>query len=292
VARREVPLQRTDLPQFIGIICCGGMLGPVLMLVGLQRISGILGSLLLNLEAPLTILLALALFREHLGLRESIGAGLIVLGGIVLSVHPETGTADFLGIVAICGACFSWALDNNLTQHLSSLRDPLALTRMKALTAGVALLLLAIPFDQPWPPLLTSCTIMLLGLLSYGVSLVLDTYALRIIGAAREAAYFSTAPFIGALAAVPLLGEQWGTRDFLSAAIIVSGLVLLLGAHHRHQHAHEEVEHIHLHRLDAHHNHAHQDEGAVTEPHAHAHRHLALVHDHPHVSELHHRHSH
>ena len=291
-ASREAPLQRSDLRYLVGIICCGGMLGPVLMLVGLQRISGVMGSLLLNLEAPLTILLALVLFREHLGFRESVGSGLIILGGVVLTIHPETVTADLLGMLALCGATFSWALDNNLTQHLSSLRDPLALTRIKTFAAGIILLLLALPFDQTWPSLGTTFTIMFLGLLSYGMSLVLDTYALRLLGAAREAAYFSTAPFIGAIAAVPLLGEQWGPRDFLAATIIVGGLILLLGAHHRHEHVHEEAEHDHVHRHGTHHVHAHPDEEAISEPHAHAHRHLTFTHDHPHVSELHHRHSH
>ena len=50
---------------------------------------------------------------------------------------------------------------------------------------------------------------LLLGLVSYGVSLVLDMRALRLLGAAREAGFFSIAPFVGAIAAVPILGEQW-----------------------------------------------------------------------------------
>jgi len=37
------------------------------MLIGLARLSAVAGALLLNLEAPFTILLAVLLFGEHLG---------------------------------------------------------------------------------------------------------------------------------------------------------------------------------------------------------------------------------
>jgi hypothetical protein len=41
------------------LIVSGGVVAPVLMLAGLERISGVTGSLLLNLEGPFTIIVAL-----------------------------------------------------------------------------------------------------------------------------------------------------------------------------------------------------------------------------------------
>jgi drug/metabolite transporter (DMT)-like permease len=54
----EAPLQWSDLPILGGAILFGGILGPVLLVVGLARLSGVTASLLLNLEAPFTIALA------------------------------------------------------------------------------------------------------------------------------------------------------------------------------------------------------------------------------------------
>src|SRR5262245_45787800 len=68
---REAPLRRADYPLLAGVLLLGGMAGPLLMLFGLSRLTGVASALLLNLEAPLTILLAVALFREHLGRREA-----------------------------------------------------------------------------------------------------------------------------------------------------------------------------------------------------------------------------
>ncbi|MGQ0505832.1 MAG: EamA family transporter [Myxococcaceae bacterium] len=286
---REARPSRADLPLLVGVILCGGVLGPVLMLVGLGRVSGVAGSLLLNLEGPFTVVLALFVFGEHLGRRAMFAAGLIFVGAVILALRPGEVRADWLGALAIAAACLSWAIDNNLTQRLS-LREPIATVRIKALGAGVGMLLIAVATGQPFPRWQTLIAALGLGCASYGLSIVLDMYALRLVGAAREAAYFATAPFIGAVFAVPLLGERLGTLEVLAGAIMGVGVAVLVRDRHGHVHAHEPLEHEHLHTHDQHHRHEHA--GPFAEPHSHSHRHVALVHDHPHVSDVHHRHEH
>jgi drug/metabolite transporter (DMT)-like permease len=288
-AGNEARLRGRDALPLAGVILCGGVLGPVLMLVGLERLSGVTASLLLNLEGPFTILLAVLVFGEHLGHFAALAAGLILTGAAVLGLQTGEMRGDVLGVLALAGACLAWAVDNNLTQRLS-LKDPVALVRMKGLGAGTCTLLLALAAGQRFPPPAPLAAALALGSVSYGLSIVLDTYALRYLGAAREAALFATAPFIGALAALPLLGERLRWMDLLAGGLMVSGVVLLLRERHSHVHTHGVMEHEHLHVHDEHHQHAH--EGPVTEPHSHPHRHEPLTHEHPHVSDPHHRHEH
>ena len=291
IARREALVRSSDLRLLTGIIVTGGIMGPVLMLWGLQRLSGVVTSLLLNLEAPFTILLAVVCFREHLDKPETMGAMLIIAAAAVLNYRPGDVRVDFLGFAAVMAACLCWAIDNNLSQRVS-LRDPIVVTRIKTLGAGACTVSLALLTGQsvPRPSILMAA--LMLGLFSYGLSLVLDMQALRLLGAAREAGYFATAPFIGAVAAVPILGERWGVGEGLACVVMALGVLLLLGARHRHFHSHEEAEHDHVHRHGDHHQHEHGDQRAIDESHAHLHRHLPLIHDHPHVSEIHHRHEH
>lgn len=291
VARREAPIQPTDRWLLAGIVMAGGILGPILMLWGLQRLSAVASSLLLNLEAPFTIALAILFFREHLDRREVLGAIVIIGAAAVLNFHPGAVRTDWLGFVAIMGACLCWAIDNNLSQRLS-LRDPIVVTRIKTLGAGACTLSLAILTGQSLPRPWILMAALVLGLFSYGLSLVLDMRALRLVGAAREAGYFATAPFIGAVTAVPILGEQWGPTELASSAAMAVGVTLMLRAHHRHLHVHEVVEHDHTHAHGGHHQHEHEEQIVTAESHTHMHRHLPLAHDHPHVSELHHRHEH
>lgn len=285
----EAPLTRRELPLLAGVTVAGGMVGPVLMLVGLARLSGAETSLLLNLEGPFTILLAVTVFGEHLGRPGALAAVLSLSGAAVLGFAPGELRADLPGMAAVAGACLAWALDNNLTQRLS-LKDPVAVVRLKALGAGGGMLLLALLLRQQLPSPAVALGALSLGAASYGLSIVLDLLALRALGAAREAAIFATAPFLGALAALPLLGERLRGADLVAGALMAAGVVLLLRERHGHLHTHAALEHEHLHTHDAHHAHAH--EGPVTEPHSHPHRHAPLTHDHPHVSDLHHRHRH
>jgi drug/metabolite transporter (DMT)-like permease len=287
----EAPVRRADVGLLAGVILTGGMLGPYLMLFGLARLSGVLTSLLLNLEAPFTVLVAVLVFREHLGRLELAGVLAIVVAAGILTYQPGAIRGDVVGILAVLGACLCWAIDNNLSQRLS-LRDPLVITRMKTLGAGLGILGLAVLTSQPWPSVRVTLAALLLGLVSYGVSLVLDMRALRLLGAAREAGFFATAPFIGALVAVPVLGERWTMQDATATALMLMGIALLLRAHHAHAHRHEALEHDHAHQHEDHHDHRHEGGNFIRGPHAHPHRHLPLTHDHPHLSELHHRHDH
>ena len=288
---REAALGARDMGLMAAIIVLGGGLGPFLMLLGLGRLTAVSASLLLNLEGVFTILLAVLFFGEHLGTRETVSASAIVAGAVLLSAGPGRLSDDILGVLALAGACLAWAVDNNLTQRVS-LKDPVRVVQVKALGAATSALLLARMTGQDLPPGPTVWKALLLGAASYGASIVLDTYALRLLGAAREAAFFATAPFIGALAAVPLLGDRLGSMQLAAGGLMATGVMLLLSERHGHLHTHEALEHEHLHVHDVHHQHAHAPWVDVREPHSHLHQHLLLVHDHPHVPDAHHRHQH
>lgn len=290
-ATREAPLARGDVGPLLGVVALGGVAGPLLLLIGLGRVSGAAGALLLNLEAPLTILLAALLFGEHLGRRAALASLCILLGALVLRVGPGALVLDELGAGAIAAACLCWALDNNLTQRLA-LKDPFQVVRIKTLAAGTFNVALAVGLGATLPRASVVALALALGLVSYGVSVVLDAYALRLHGAAREAAYFATAPFVGAALSVPLLGESPGAAELAAMALMITGVVVLLRERHAHEHVHEPHAHEHLHVHDEHHQHEHAPGDPPGEPHAHMHRHARLVHDHPHVPDLHHRHEH
>src|SRR6266568_1353922 len=286
----EAPLHREDLGALIPMIVAGGIVGPVLLVVGLARVSGLAASLLLNLEAPFTMGLAVLAFGDHLSRRESMGAAAIVAGGASIGLAPGPLRADALGVAAIAGACAAWALDNNLAQRLA-LRDPVAVSRAKTLAAGSASVALALATGDRPPRLEVLLGALAVGAVGYGASIVLHLVATRGIGAARQAALFATAPFIGAMVSVPLLGDRFALRDVTAGTLMALGLAAVLRARHEHEHVHEDVEHEHAHVHDEHHRHGHATP-LVSEPHSHAHTHAALVHDHPHLPDPHHRHGH
>jgi drug/metabolite transporter (DMT)-like permease len=285
----EAPLRREDAPLVGLLVLCGGIVGPVLMLFALQRASASGVSLLLNLEGPFTLAVAALAFHEHVGWRGLASLAAVVAGALLLSLPAGPVRLPVGAALCVAGACLAWGLDNNLTRALS-LRDPVALVRTKTLGAGVCSLALSFLLGQDLPGWRTTLFALALGAASYGTSILLDAYALRMLGAAREAAYFATAPFLGALGAVLLLQEKLAPATLVAGGLMGLGVWLLLSERHGHAHSHQAVEHEHRHVHDVHHQHTHP--GKVPGPHSHPHQHAPLTHDHPHVPDTHHHHRH
>lgn len=277
-----------------GAVLAGGVVGPVLLMLGLAGLPASQASLLLNGEGVLTALLAWFVFRENVDRRVALGMLAIVAGGVVLAWPREGASAGGSAALLVLGACLAWAVDNNLTRKVS-LADASWIAMVKGLAAGSTNLLLALAIGSAWPPPASVGAAALLGFFSYGVSLVLFVLGLRSLGTARTGAYFSVAPFFGALLAVTLLGEPLDARLAFAAALMAIGVWLHLTERHEHRHAHQGLEHAHEHvhgAGDEHHEHGHQPPVPPGTKHSHAHRHEPLVHSHPHFPDAHHRHEH
>jgi drug/metabolite transporter (DMT)-like permease len=288
--RAEASLGRADLPWLAFAVLIGGVIGPVLLMLGLRSTDASSASLLLNLEGVATVVIAWTFFGENVDGRILIGVAAILAGAVVLSWSGgPTGIGS--GAFLIAGACLAWGIDNNLTRKFSS-ADPVQIAAAKGLVAGVVNLTLALVAGAklPAPTMIGSAA--LIGLFGYGVSLVLFVLALRNLGSARTGAYFSTAPFMGAMLAVALLGEPVTLQLALAGLLMAVGLYLHLTERHQHPHTHEALEHEHRHVHDEHHQHAHAPGDPSGEPHTHRHWHTPLAHSHPHYPDLHHRHGH
>jgi drug/metabolite transporter (DMT)-like permease len=284
-------LLKHDWPWLLTAIFFGGILGPVLLMAGLTYVSAASGSLLLNFEAVLTAGLAWIVFKENADLRIILGMLFIVAGGIILAWPHGNTDANLVGTAAIIGACFCWALDNNLTQKVSA-SDPLFIAGTKGLAAGIVNTSLAMFLGLKFPTLSITAGALLVGFLGYGISLVCFVVALRGLGSARTGAYFSTAPFIGAAVSIIFFGESASILFWEASLLMGAGVWLHLTEKHSHEHVHEAIFHAHKHSHDEHHQHTHDFPWDGTEPHSHPHLHEAIRHTHPHYPDIHHRHKH
>jgi drug/metabolite transporter (DMT)-like permease len=285
----EAPLRAPDLPWLALVIAAGGVAGPLLLMFGLARTQAAGASLLLNLEGLATMGIAWLVFRENVDRRLLLGAFAILAGAALVSWQSH---ATFQwGAPLIAGACLCWGIDNNLTRKLSS-ADPVQIAMLKGLVAGSVNLALAHLDGAALPSIGIILAAGFVGFLGYGVSLVLFVLGLRHLGAARTGAYFSLAPFIGALLAVLLLHDPLTVRLLGAGLLMALGLWLHLAERHEHDHAHEAMAHEHRHRHDEHHQHQHGPGDPAGEPHMHTHLHAPLTHRHPHYPDLHHRHRH
>ena len=293
-ARREAALTRTDAPWLAGAILFGGGLAPVLLMAGLSRTPASGASLLLNLEGVFTAVMAWFVFRENFDRRIALGMVAIVAGGVLLSWEGHLAWGGLVGPLMVMGACLAWGIDNNFTQKISA-GDPVQIAMLKGLAAGTVNTAIALALGARWPSFGVIGSALVLGLLSYGVSLVLFVLALRQLGTARTGAYFSTAPFVGAAVSLLVFRERPTLLFIAAAGCMALGVWLHLTERHEHDHVHDEMDHAHAHVHDEHHRHAHTTGvPPVTDPipHVHAHRHEPVTHSHAHYPDIHHRHDH
>ena len=219
---KPISLSRAEWPWLSGAIAAGGVLGPTLLMYGLTRASAADASLLLNLEAVLTALLAWVVFHENADRRIVLGMALIIAGGVVLAwPSGGAGLTSLSGALAVAGACLCWAVDNNLTRKISA-NDPIFIAGTKGLVAGVTNIGLALAFGALRPSASLIAAAATLGFLGYGASLVLFVLALRGLGAARTGAYFSVAPFVGAAIAIAVFHEPTSPAFWMAAMLMAA----------------------------------------------------------------------
>ncbi|MEO7323568.1 MAG: DMT family transporter [Dokdonella sp.] len=287
----DAPLPASHWPWLGGAILFGGVLGPMLLMIGLMHTPASSASLLLNLESVLTAVLAWSVFHENVDRRVFLGMMAIVGGGVLLSWQQDSTAGVPWGALAIAGACLCWAIDNNLTRVVSS-GDPIHIAAIKGAAAGTCNVVIAFLVGSHLPSFANVLEAGVIGLAGYGVSLVLFVIALRHLGTARTGAYFSTAPFVGAVLSLLVFGEQPDLMFWIAGALMGIGVWLHVSEQHSHEHVHEPLDHNHRHRHDAHHQHAHDFAWDGSEPHSHPHVHAPLVHAHSHYPDIHHRHGH
>lgn len=276
---------------FAPAILCGGILGPVFLLFGLRLTAASTASLLLILEGVFTALIAWMAFREHFHARIGLGMAAITLGAGVLAWQGELSIGNAAGPLLIVLACLAWAVDNNFTRKVA-LNDPVQIAMIKGLVAGSFNLALSwVTGALAFEPRLIAAGV-LIGFFAYGVGLVFFVVALRLVGSARTAAYYSVAPFIGAAISVLLLGEPVTLQLVLAGALMAFGIWLHLTEHHEHAHDHPLIKHTHAHVHDLHHQHEHAPNDPRGEPHTHVHVHRPMRHSHAHFPDLHHTHGH
>lgn len=286
---KETSLQKADLPWVVGAIFTGGIVGPILLMIGLSLTPASFASLLLNLEGVFTALLAWFVFKENFDRRIALGMIAIAAGGLLLSWSGQLELGIPWGAIAIAGACLAWGIDNNLTRKVSA-GDPLQIIGIKGFAAGIVNLSIAMIIGTKLPAIIIILSALLVGFLGYGISLTLFVLALRYIGTARTGAYFALAPFIGATISIIGFGDRL-TFFFGAAAVLMGiGVWLHLTEHHEHEHLHKVIEHEHNHTHDEHH--AHHKSTQSEKSHSHPHKHEMIRHSHPHYPDIHHRHEH
>ena len=221
----ETPLDRSDLPYTVAMIVLD-IAAPILLMTGLTMTSSATTSLLNNFEIVATTVIALVIFRENVSKTLWTAILLVTVSSILLSVDDISGFVLSPGALLVLGACFCWGLENNCTRRLSE-KDPIQITTVKGIFSGLGSLAVALYLGNPIPGIALICITLILGFLSYGLSISSYIRAQRDLGASRVSAYYSLAPFIGVAIAFILFRESLGWSFWVALVLMIAGTALV-----------------------------------------------------------------
>ena len=223
--REEAPFSRGDLPYVVAMILLD-IAAPILLMYGLLSSPASSVSLLNNFEIVATTVIAVTIFGERVSARMWAAVAVITLSVILLSVDGSDGLSFSPGSLAVVAACLCWGLENNCTSRLSS-TGPSRVVAVKGVFSGLGALIIAMFMGIGDPSVIEVVGALILGFVSYGLSLYLYISAQGAIGAAKVSAYYAAAPFIGAVLSLALLGEPLSGTYAVALAVMVLGTAIM-----------------------------------------------------------------
>jgi drug/metabolite transporter (DMT)-like permease len=237
--KKSEPLSKKDLPYVIGMIVLD-IAAPIFLMLGISYGSSANASLLGNFEIVATTLIALFIFREAVSKRLWAAIALITLSSILLSFEGTDSFRFSYGSLFVLLATVCWGFENNCTRNIAS-KSTYEIVVLKGIFSGLGSLLIAFIMRETMPGTGYAVVALLLGFVSYGLSIFLYVRAQRVLGAAKTSAYYAVAPFVGAFLSFVFLKEQLSWKYLTALAVMIAGSALVVVDTLIRQHAHQHV---------------------------------------------------
>lgn len=237
---RAETLTRADLPYAAGMVGLD-ILALTLLMYGLRSTASADASLLNNFEIVATTVIAWAVFQEEVSGVLWLAVLLVTFASMLLSAESLSGPRFSWGSLSVLAAAVCWGLENNFTRKLSA-KNPYEIVTVKGLGSGLGALAVGGILGERLPAARVVPLVMLLGFVSYGISIVCYIKAQKELGAAQTSAYYAIAPFVGAFLSFAVLREPFTARYFIALLLMMAGSAAAamdtLRLRHRHAHTH------------------------------------------------------
>ena len=220
------PLTRKELPYTVAMVVLD-IAAPILLMLGIARTNSANVSLLNNFEIVATSLIAFFIFKEVLTRRLCAAILLVTLASIILGFEGAGSFVLNTGSLFVLGACVCWGFENNCTRMISS-KSSVEIVIIKGCFSGLGSLLIALLLGEELPSPSWMLRVLLLGFVSYGLSINFYILAQKELGAAKTSAFYSVAPFLGVAFSMLLLGERPDAQFYAALTSVLLAAVLMV----------------------------------------------------------------
>ncbi len=224
--KQQEYLTEKEMPYTVAMVILD-IVAPILLMLGIARTTSANVSLLNNFEIVATSLIALILFKEKISSRLWLAILMVTAASTILSFEGIGAFTLNEGSFFVLGACICWGFENNCTKKISH-KSSTEIVIIKGCFSGMGSLAIALLLGESVPAAKWVIAILLLGFVSYGLSIKFYIMAQQHLGAAKTSAYYSIAPFLGVAFSMALLGERPSLQFYVAMAIMAAGAAALV----------------------------------------------------------------
>lgn len=218
-------LTKKELPYTIVMVVLD-IAAPIFLMLGISMSSSANVSLLNNFEIVATSIIALVIFKEVISKMLWISITLVTIASVILSFEGVKSFDFNIGSLFVLGACICWGFENNCTKMISN-KSSVEIVVIKGIFSGLGSLIIAFAVGENPPSVGWMIFALLLGFVSYGLSIHLYIMAQKDLGAAKTSAYYSIAPFLGVTFSMLVLGEKPQIQFYVALVIMVISTYLM-----------------------------------------------------------------
>ena len=223
--QQKEPLTRKELPYTIAMIVLD-ILAPILLMIGISKTNSANVSLLNNFEIVATSIIALFIFKESITKKLWLAISLVTIASVILSFEGMGAFVFNEGSWFVLGACVCWGFENNCTKMISN-KSSEDIVIIKGCFSGVGSLLVAIVLGEAFPAFIWLVAVLVLGFVSYGLSINFYIMAQNNLGAAKTSAYYSIAPFLGVAFSLLFVGEKPTVQFYVALLLMVISTIIM-----------------------------------------------------------------
>jgi drug/metabolite transporter (DMT)-like permease len=211
---------------WVAAALAGSLLGAgyALQTAGLARTTVSSTGFVTGMYVVLTPVLALALFRVHVGATAWVGVALATVGLALLSgIQAGSVVGDLL---VLAGAAV-YSLQIVLMERYAPRYDAVGFTLVEMLASFVGLLAIALALGELGVPhgRTVWAALLVTGVFASALAFLAQTWAQRRASATQTALAFSLEPVWAAFFGFTLAGDRLGAVGWLGCAVIMAGIV-------------------------------------------------------------------
>lgn len=220
-SNKTFKLSKEERPYIGGIILCD-VIAAILIVESLKYLNASTVSLLSILEIGATIIISTIIFKTKIYKNLILSVIFVTLGGIILSIDNTSNISLSLIILLPIIAATLWGLENNLTAKISN-KKPLLLVFYKCLSVAIFNIIFILKDTNIIILIFNYWYLLLIGFLTYGLSILFFAYSTNLLGASKTAIIFSLSPIFSAIFSIIIF------KDKINIFFIISLLLMLIG---------------------------------------------------------------